>query len=634
MAIAVVFALLGAFLIGVVIDLQTVRPDRYRSLGEDQRTRTRSVAAFRGSLTDRNGFVFAASTPSLDLIADPLSVVDASATAHMLGPILGMDAATVRALLVPEHAGDRYSMVFETVPEDAVLAIRAVNQDEDTTKLLRGLVLKPQEERLYPGGDLAAPIIGRIDGESTGRSGLERHFNEILTGIPGREQVERSGFGLISVGKHQFEPAAQGYNIELTLDHRLQFVAEAALMNECQRLGAKGATAVVTVPQTGEILVMANVERREDGTCGVGGYNAAAMDSFEPGSVIKPLTAAAAVEEFGFDAETEMFVPDLIRVSDKTFVDHPRHQPGNFTLSEIMAQSMNVGVIQLGNQLGASRFHQYATNFGLGSRTGADIGAESAGLLRAPEEWQGSDAGSIVIGQGLTVTTMQLAGAYGALANQGSLVTPTLIRSISNAAGEQQEMAVRSPRSVVTSETAAEVTKILSAVVHEGTGEKARVPGYVVAGKTGTAWKVFDNGSGQLTYGSTGDRRYVTTFAGYAPAEDPRLSVVVVIDEPRTATSASTAAAPVWGEITGYALRILEVPPSPTTDRALTLTKVRGTPAPAPEASLDPNGILTPGEEIVETPLAEAPPAPDLAVPAEPAAAAPLTESAAPAGQP
>ncbi len=575
-----IFTVLAVFFVVMVIytaqliDLQAVRPERYRSLAQDQSTATRTLPGFRGRVLDREGFVLAASTPTQKIIADPQLVVDPEWTAALLGPQLGTEASDLETRLLPSSPEDRYNVVAITSDAAALAGIRALVADNETSKAFTGIVIRPEEDRLYPAGELARPLIGRVDPDEVGRSGIELQYDDVLRGTAGVERFERGRFGSISVGERSVQPAESGFDLTLTLDHRIQFGTEAILKDTCEKLGAQGASAIVSDPATGDVYAMGSVERTGDTSCGVASYNKAAIDTFEPGSVMKIVSFAAAADRLGYKADDEMMVPGSIVVADKRFFDHPSHDDQQMSLADAMGQSSNVATITLSQQMGKEVYYDYATEFGFGQFTGLRLKGESTGVLRSPSEWKGSDAGSIVIGQGMTVNLMQLAGAFNTVGNDG-VYTP--VRLVAEQAEDDE------PRRVMSSEAAGETLAMLTAVTGEdGTGAKARIEGYTVAGKTGTAWKVFDNGSGRLTYGTENDRRYLTTFGGLVPAEAPELSVVLVIDEPRTATSATTAAAPTFAQIAQYALRVLNIAPAGDSgeqgwrqQRAL----VRGTPA-------------------------------------------------------
>ena len=253
-------------------------------------------------------------------------------------------------------------------------------------------------------------------------------------------------------------------------------------------------------------------------------------------------------------------MPSRLSVGGKTFVDHPPHAAAPYPISDILAKSMNVGTILLSQRLAPETTYDYLTAFGFGQPSGLGVNGESRGSLRPPDEWWGSDHGSIPIGQGMTTTAVQLLSAYNVIANGGTFVAPAMVESIETSNGIDYGIDSDEVRTVVDPTTTVEVTESLVAVVNRGTGTEAAVDGYQVAGKTGTAWKVFDDGSGQLGYGTDGNRRYVVSFAGFLPAEDPVLSMVVVVDEPTTDTTAAAVAAPLFSDIATYAMRILAVP--------------------------------------------------------------------------
>lgn len=577
LVVLIFFCMVGAGFVAQLVDRQAVRPEQFRTIGEDQRTSTRKLAAYRGQIVDRNGFVLASSTPTHETVADPTMIVDPEASAGLLSPVLGIDAGILEDQLNTGSEGVRYALLAKTVSDEAADELSALAEDDRSREAMKGIFVRPAEDRIYPGGRLATPIVGRVDPDEVGIFGVEKLFDEVMTGQPGSEQFERGRFGSISVGDWKVDPASEGYDIVLTLDHRIQFVTEQALLEHCAETRADGATAVIAEPDTGEIIAMATVVRNDDGTCEVPRYNAALIDTFEPGSVLKTITMAAAAEELGYTGDSVVQVPSQVSIGGKTFVDRPRHASAPYPVSQILSNSMNVGTIEVARKLGPARVHQYLSRFGFGQASGLDFEGEAVGTVRTPSEWQGSDSGSIPIGQGITVNATQLVGAYSAIANGGKYQPPTVVKAIESPVGERHEVKPVDGWPVVNQASADVVTDLLIGVVAEGTGKSASIPGYTVAGKTGTAWKVFDDGSGKHSYGSDNNRRYVVTFAGFVPAKNPQLSMVVVVDEPKTDTTASAVAAPVFAEIGQYALRIRGVAP----DRAVHEDGglIRGTPA-------------------------------------------------------
>ncbi len=585
-ALLCVFCLIGFGFIFSLADLQTVRADRYRDIGEEQRSRAVALTGYRGRLLDRDGAVLATSTPGQQLVVDPQKVLDPVATAAVLAPVLGIEAGALLEPLTAASMDDRYGLLSESVSADGLARFLDLADDEQMDELLNGISVVPVEERIYPAGNLARPVVGKM-GVDAALYGMEWQFNQALEGHAGVDRHERSVFGVISVGERDVEPASKGDDVYLTIDQNIQYVVEESLIEHCQVTLANSAQAVVSDPRTGEILAMATVVRTETGECIVPIYNAPLVQEFEPGSVIKMVTAAAAVEELGWDSTTTFDVPNSIVVEDKEFFEHDEHPIAPYPVAQIIAQSMNVGTIMMGQAVGPEKLVHYLAAFGFGEESGLGFKDELSGKVRPYDEWYGSDIGSISIGQGMTTNTVQLAMAYNTIANDGVYLGPKLVHSIVDQAGAAQPQPAQVTRRVISSEAAAEVTKMLTAVVDAdgiGTGRAAAVPGYTVAGKTGTAWKVFADETGNVGYGYPGNRRYVVTFAGFLPADDPQLSIVVVVDEPKTQTTAGLVAAPVFADVAHYVVRIMGI--APEHDALAPGEVVRGTPATASEQPL------------------------------------------------
>ncbi len=615
--ILVVMVIIGATFVAFLIDLQIMRPDRYREVGESQRAGVRPLEAYRGKVEDRNGFVLASSTQGHDLVIDPSQVGSPAVTAELLAPLVGMSPPEVLERLVGDGEGDRYELLASNIDDSVETALLELRGRSDTAELTTGLYLQPSERRIYPADQLAKPIVGRVDTGNVGIYGVEAQFDDAMIGIPGEELFERGRYGSISGGQWEVNPGAAGYDVVLTIDHRIQYVVEEALLQHCEETGAQGLTAVLSDPVTSEILAMASVDRdREDG-CMIPRHNMALTEQFEPGSVLKPVSIAAAVEDLGFTSGTSIEVPPSISIGGHSFRDDPTHPAAPYSMANILADSMNVGTIKVAQQVGPGRLHDYLTRFGFGSRTGIGAKGEESGLVRPVDQWQGSDAGSIPIGQGVTVTAAQLAAAYNVFANGGVYQQLSLVRGLRSPAGDFFPRQMEPGKPALRPESAAEVTNMLVGVVRDGTGSSAQIDRYTVAGKTGTAWKVFEDTNGVTGYGQDGNRRYVATFAGYVPAHNPRLSMVIVVDEPQQGWAASTVAAPVFSDVALYALRILGVPPD---DGSIDSgAKVKADPTVADEAAVDntvvdddpivdassddvagDNGMLTTADEIAE----------------------------------
>ena len=271
--VLVVFCLIGVGYVAVLVDLQVVRPDIYLVQGESQRTGVRQLPAYRGSIVDRNGFVLASSTPSQQVVADPAKLLNPAQTAALLAPVLGIDSAELTTALTPDSDNDHYELLARAISDEAAAAIVELQSQSETRDHLAAIFVQPEQDRIYPADLLARPVVGRVDPDSVGYYGIEDQYNAAMTGIPGKEVFERGSFGSISVGDWSVNPAAAGYDVVLTLDYRIQHVAEEALLKHCEETGAKGASAIITVPKTGEILAMVSVGRSDEGECIIPIYN-------------------------------------------------------------------------------------------------------------------------------------------------------------------------------------------------------------------------------------------------------------------------------------------------------------------------------------------------------------------------
>lgn len=559
-----VLTLMFVGVIGRLVDLQVVASETYVAYGTSQRLRSEVLPAARGSLLDRNGSELVLSVPASTIVADPRMVEDPLAAAQALAPILGTDVATVRARL---ESGTAFEYLARQVDDETAAAVRA--------QRISGVFIQDEPTRTYPAGQTAQAVLGRADIDGLGVSGLELQFDDVLTGTPGEVLYERSLNGVsIPVGEHQLQPAEPGDDVVLTLDRSLQYVVEETLAQQILATGAQGGMVVAMVPGTGEILAMANlVVDDETGEVVPTGYNAAVVDSFAPGSVIKLVTIGASLEEGESTPDELVSVPHGITYGGHLFQDATLHGDEVWPLSQVLVESSNVGAINVGLELGSERVGSYLDRFGFGRTTGLGFPGESSGLVRPWDEWRGSDLPAAVIGTGVQTTATQVLAAYNVVANDGVYVAPRLVDARIDADGVRHPAPTAASHRVVSEATSADLADMLTQVVEEGTGTLAAVPGYQVAGKTGTAWKLQEDG----TFGDVGDREYMATFVGFAPVDDPRISVIVVIDQPRNVHSGGSAAAPAFSRITEHALRMLDVPPTSAGDgEVLTVATVPG----------------------------------------------------------
>jgi cell division protein FtsI (penicillin-binding protein 3) len=526
--------------------LQGVAPERYAALGQSQRRASVVLPADRGSIFDRNGAELALSIQQRTIWVDPRLVTDPAAEAAALAPILQMDVADLTERLSRSGA----FVYLKRRVDDAVA--------EKVERLeLPGVFHLDEPARFTPAGDLGRSLMGSVGVDNDGLSGLELKYEKSLTGEPGELLFERAPDGrTISVGHHHTTPAEPGNDLVLTIDRSLQYEAERQLLAQVQATGSRGGMAIVMQPHTGEIVAMANVgTAAESEPPQPSHHNMAVTDVFEPGSVNKLITVAGALEEGLVNPNTVLDVPDHLQVSVHRFSDHDPHPPARWSVTDILTTSSNVGTIMLAQKLGEKRVDAYLRKFGFGKRTALDFPGESAGLMLDPSDWSGTSIGSIPIGQGLSVTALQMLLAYNTIANDGIYVEPKLVRATVGSDGEERTAAPSERHRVVSARTARQMSAMLAEVVRSGTGTSAAIDGYTVAGKTGTARKPLEGARGYEP------GAYVASFAGFVPAERPSLSTIVVLDKPRTVYYASLVSAPTFASLSQYGLRLFRIPP-------------------------------------------------------------------------
>jgi cell division protein FtsI (penicillin-binding protein 3) len=565
-------------LFGVVVlrlgYVQTVGARKYVTYGEEQRIEPIALPAARGTIFDRNGKDLALSTPAKSVGADPSVISDRAEAARRLAQVLGLPASEVASKLATE----------------AHFVYLARQVDDKVAKLVKdldiaGVLIFDESARLLPAGDMARSLLGSVDLDNVGVAGLEQRYDDQLAGDPGEYMVERDLAGrTIPGGRHLIDPAEPGDDIVLTIDRSLQYATEGILAERVRTVGAKAGWAAVMDPRTGEVLALANVET-DPKTHAVGntGNNLAVTQIFEPGSVNKVITMSGALEEGLVAPDTELQVPDTLHVADHVYTD-AHSLPPRMTASQILSRSSNIGTIEIAQRLGMPRLDEYLRRFGFGQRTALGLPHEEPGILLDPDNWSGTSIGSIPIGHGISVTAMQMLLAYNTIANNGVYVPPTLLRATFDAEGERHPAVPGEGRRVVSPTTAAQVREMLAQAVISGTGKAAAIDGYDAAGKTGTARKPQPGGGYR---DAQGNYHYVATFAGFIPADDPQVSIIVVIDEPTTSPYAADVAAPAFADIGRQALRALRIAPPAATGAVGTLppleqSKVRAQPAAAP----------------------------------------------------
>jgi cell division protein FtsI (penicillin-binding protein 3) len=567
-------------IVGRLVQVQVVDPGRYTAFGIAQRERDIVLPADRGAIFDRNGNDLAVSIPQRTVWADPRLVEDPEGTARALQPLLHLDEEATAALAAKLHSGKAFTYVQRRVPDEVADAVEAAH--------LPGIGLLEEPKRFTPAGDLARSVLGDVDIDNVGLSGLEKKYDELLTGTPGELQVEQGPDGrTIPAGERRVTPAKRGDDLVLTLDRSLQYETERALGDQILAKGAKGGTAIVTRPDTGEILALANLKvDPETGQLIAPGNDAAVTSVFEPGSVNKVITVSAAIEEGLVTPSTQIVVPDRYQVGDHEFSDHDPHPTEPWSVTRILTESSNIGTIKIAQSLGKDRLDAYLRRFGFGTKTALDLPYESAGILLDRSKYNATSIGAIPIGQGIAVTPMQMLAAYNVLANDGRYVPPKLVLETVDSKGVHHRTDSGPDRRVVSASTAQQLRDMLVNVVAEGTGTRGGITGYRVAGKTGTARKPMPTGGYE---DAAGHYHYVATFVGFVPAEKPALSVIVVIDEPTGDIYGGSVAAPVFADIAQYGLRLFHIPPplverEPAEDSAAALAEQRGEAVTPPSA--------------------------------------------------
>ncbi len=539
------------FMVGVgarLVYLQLVAGPAYAAMAYDQRSREMDVPARRGSIYDREGEPLAVSMEARDVYAVPAAVVDKEAAATAIAGVLGGKPEEFLAKLNKDAP-----FVY--------LARKIDVERADTLKQLdlTGIGFQEDARRVYPSNELACQILGFVGIDDTGLAGVEKYYDSVLAGTPGKVIAEKGTRGIpIPGGVSVQEDAIDGENIVLTIDKDIQYQAHVELQAAVEKWGAKGGSVVVMDPNTGAILAMASTptfDPNKFATADEKAFrNRPIVDTYEPGSTIKSLTAAAVIEEKMFTPESMFELPPTLKVGGRTIHEsHPRAQV-TWSLTDIVTNSSNVGAVKLGIALGEDRLYDYFARFGLTEKTGVDFPGEATGWLPPPAQWSASSIGNIPFGQGVSVTPMQLARALASIANGGELVTPHFLQSLPDS---PDKTLVWPKKRAISTETAAEMRDVLSAVITEGTGSGARVTGYTVAGKTGTAQKARTDGQAGYAAG-----KYIASFSGFVPAEDPAVLIIVMIDEPSNSIYGGTVAAPTFSKLSAYCMEHLKIPPT------------------------------------------------------------------------
>jgi cell division protein FtsI (penicillin-binding protein 3) len=533
-----------------VADLQLFNSDRYKAMALDQRLRTVPLPAARGSIFDRNGRDLAISVERPSVWADPKLVADPAMYASRLAPVVGVDQEKLYERL--SRRDRRFVYIARTVPDNVADEVRALG--------LPGVGFVPEPQRAYPAGNVAAAVIGRVGGEGYGLDGLENLYEDQLSGTAGELIVEQDQRGRdIPDTERRRVGAERGSDLVLTIDQTLQYEVEQTVIDQVTALEAKGGMAIVVDMRTGDVLAMATVERGKHGgrarVAEAGEKNRPLTDLLEPGSTAKTITVASAIEHGKIGEYTEFDVPSTYVVGDHPYTDsHPLDPSTKHSTRDIFRESSNVGTIKIAQQLGPELLDQALRDFGFGAKTAIDFPGQEDGIVIPAEDYTATDLSSIAIGYSVAVTPMQMLDVYSTIANGGETLPPRLLDATIDADGDRTSIPTTPGERVVSAATAATMTDMLTDVVRGGTGACAAIPGHTVAGKTGTA---------RIPVRGRYSDRTKASFVGFAPANDPRLAAIVVIEEPvYEAEFGSRAAAPAFAEIMRFGLNHMHVAPT------------------------------------------------------------------------
>ncbi|MGV2921432.1 penicillin-binding transpeptidase domain-containing protein [Streptomyces alfalfae] len=564
-----------------LLQVQAVDADAYAAKAEKNRYFTHTLTPERGRITDRAGVELAASVDAYDITADPSLFTPKEAgtkdapeqAAALLAPILGMDAGKITAKLkTPDTryvllARRQTPQVWKQIKDLRGALAEKATADPGSPNVLAGVLADPSSKRVYPNDELAAGILGWVNAEGKGAGGLEQKLNKELAGEAGKVRYAQSGGRRVPTAGSTETPAVPGSDVELTIDRDIQWAAQNAISQQVEKSGADRGYVIVQDTRTGEVLAMANAPgfdpndlSRADGAA-LG--NAALQDAFEPGSTAKVMSMAAVLEENAATPGTHVTVPNRLHRGDRLFQDDIDHPTWHLTLNGVLAKSSNIGTILATGELGKTQkkanevLHSYLHKFGIGRETGLGFPGETSGIFAPADKWSTSQQYTIPFGQGFSINAMQATSVYSTIANNGVRVQPTLVRGTKGPDGRFTPAPKPKKTRVVSATTAKTLARMLESVVddEEGTGNKARIPGYRVAGKTGTANRV-DPVTGRY-------KGYTSSFAGFAPADKPRVTVYCAIQNAtRGSYFGGQICGPIHKKVMEFALKTLQVPPT------------------------------------------------------------------------
>ena len=557
-----------------LIRVQVVQASDYQAKAANEMQSTRVIPAPRGEITDVNGVGFARSVSAINIVVDQTQITDPARVAAFVAPILRLPAEDIETSITGTR---KYSIVLKNARpamwDELTEALYEYNKTLESKELDQRIIgFFPERVfiREYPSGSLVSSLIGFVRADGIGASGLESGLNSLITGTEGRYSFARGAGAEIPGSQQELVAAKSGTNIRLTINRDVQWVAAEAIAKAVKDSAASNGTVIVMNPKTGEIVAHATAPTfNPNNTKSVDlslMRNPSVQDVYEPGSTGKVMTLAAALEEKTVSPTTVFTVPYMIKRGGEAFHDHDKHPIQHLTTSGILAVSSNTGTIQVGETISNDTLYNYLRKFGIGSKTGSGLPGESAGILRPVSNWSRTTAPTVAFGQGYSVTAMQATSVFATIANNGVRVSPTVIAGTSDASGHFTPTANRSSTRVISEDTAVKLRIMMESVVSaHGTAPSAAIPGYRVAGKTGTANR-YDERTGRYS-------GYTASFIGFAPADAPRYVISVTLQDPKNGHFGGALGGPVFKKVMSFVLKSEHVAPTGTKVLPVALTK-------------------------------------------------------------
>ena len=562
------------FLFGLrLVQVQALQANNYRERAVNEMEKVKTLQAPRGDITDINGVPFARSVAATSIVVDQTQILNPGKVAAFVAPILNMSVSDVQTALTGKR---KWNMVAQNAKPATWLKLSsAIDQYNSkfpgmSPERIIGFFPERSYIREYPSGSLIASLIGFVNHDGIGATGLESSMNSTISGKQGKYSYANGYKAEIPGSQSEIIPAQAGTSIRLTVDRDIQWVASKAIADVVKSSRALSGTVIVMDPKTGQILAHATAPTFDPNDTTkvslVAMRNPSVLDVYEPGSTGKVMTLAAAIEEKKITPETVLTIPYALKRSVKVFHDHEPHPTQRLTTAGVLAVSSNTGSIKIGEMLSNDQLYDYLTKFGIGTKTGSGLPGESRGILPKVADWSGTTAPTVAFGQGYSVTAMQATSVFATIANDGVRVSPTVIAGSSDASGNYTPSATRESVRVISADTAAKMRLMMESVVSSnGTAPSAAIPGYRVAGKTGTAQRIDD------TCGCY--RGYTASFIGFAPADNPAYVISVTIQDPKGMHWGGYLGGPVFKKVMSFVLQSKGIAPTGTKVVPIALTE-------------------------------------------------------------